>query len=187
MPLRLLLFLYAAQAQNADPYAPSPYAFAGRWASSFGFFKWWDETAISGYIKGTTWIFPLVETIHILALAVLLGSVFLIDLRLLSIAIRRWTPAQIMEQVRSMMNWSVGIILVSGVLLFVAEPRKLYDNAAFFPKMTLLALAIIFQYAFYPRVSFIESRIPFWGRLFAFASFGLWFCVAVCGRAIGFV
>lgn len=184
MPLRLLL-LFAAQSQ--DPYAPSPFAFAGRWASSFPFFKFWDETFISAYIKSTTWVFPLVETIHILALAVLLGSVFLVDLRLLSIAIRRWTPAQIMEQLRSMMNWSVGIILVTGSILFIAEPRKLYDNAAFAPKMAFLALALIFQYAFYPRVAGIESRIPIWGRLFAVLSFGLWFCVAVCGRAIGFV
>ena len=57
-----------------------------------------DGTAISLFIKGTTWVFPLVETIHILALAVLLGSLFLIDLRLLGIAIRRWSPAQIVEQ-----------------------------------------------------------------------------------------
>ena len=181
-----LLHLLQFGADSADPNAPAALAFA-QLPSIFPFFKWVDQTGISGYIKGTTWVFPLVETFHILALAILLGSVFLIDLRLLGIAVRRWSPAQIMEQVRSLMNWSVGIILVTGIILFIAEPRKLFDNAAFGPKMLLLALALIFQYTFYWRVRNMKASIPIWGRFFALISFGLWFGVAVCGRAIGFV
>jgi len=118
---------------------------------------------------------------------VLLGSLFLIDLRLLGIAIRRWSPAQIVEQVHSLINVSVVIILITGVILFIAEPRKLFDSAAFGPKMILLSLAIVFQYTLYPRVRFMQADIPFWGRLMALVSLGLWFGVAVCGRAIGFV
>ncbi len=145
----------------------------------------WDR--VSTYIKSTTWVFPLVETIHIMALAMLLGSLFLIDLRLLGIAVRRWSPAQIVEQVHSFINWSIVIILITGAILFTAEPRKLFDSAAFGPKMILLALAIIFQYTLYPRVRSMQSHIPIWGRLMALVSLGLWFGVAVCGRAIGFV
>lgn len=169
-----------------DPNAPAALAFA-QLPVVYPLFKWVDGTWISAAIKATTWVFPFFETVHILSLAVLLGSVFLIDLRLLGIALRKWSPAQIMEQVRPLMNWSVGIILTTGLILFVAEPLKLFDNAAFGPKMILLALAIIFQYAFYPRVRSMEVGIPFSGRVFALISFGLWFGVAVCGRAIGFV
>ena len=60
---------------------------------------------MSTYIKGTTWVFPLVETIHLLALAFLLGSLFLIDLRLLGLSIRGWSPAQIVEQLHDFINW----------------------------------------------------------------------------------
>jgi hypothetical protein len=180
----LSLLQFAAQAD--DPNAPAPFAFA-QLPSLFPFFKWVDETSLSQAIKATTWVFPFAETIHILALSVLLGSVFLIDLRLLGIAIRRWSPAQIMDQVRPLMNWSVGIILVTGSLLFIAEPRKCFDNAAFGPKMLFLALALIFQYTLYPRVGSMRAGIPVWGRMLAVVSFGLWFAVAVCGRAIGFV
>lgn len=179
------LFLMAAQAQD-DPNAPAAFAFA-QLPALFPFFKWVDQTAMSAAIKATTWVFPFAETIHILSLSVLLGSVFLIDLRLLDIAIRKWSPAQIMAQVRPLMNWSVGIILVTGTILFIAEPRKCFDNAAFGPKMILLSLALIFQFTLYPRVRSMETHIPIWGRLFALISFGLWFSVAVCGRAIGFV
>ena len=171
---------------DADPDAPARFAFA-QIPSWFPFFAWMDTTAISQAIKGTTWVFPLAETIHILALAVLLGSLFLIDLRLLGIAARGWTPAQILEQLHSFINWSVWIILITGVILFVAEPRKLFDSAAFGPKMIILVLAILFQYTLYPRVRSIHAEIPLWGRLFALVSLGLWFGVAVCGRAIGFV
>jgi hypothetical protein len=177
-------FRWAADAADYD--GPARFAFA-QFPSWFPFFAWMDETRISLYIKSTTWVFPLVETIHILALAVLLGSLFLIDLRLLGIAIRKWSPAQILEQLHSFINWSVIIILITGVILFIAEPRKLFDSAAFGPKMMILALAIIFQYTLYPQVRNMRTRIPIWGRLLAFVSLSLWFSVAVCGRAIGFV
>ena len=97
-------FRWAADAADYD--GPARFAFA-QFPSWFPFFAWMDETRISLYIKSTTWVFPLVETIHILALAVLLGSLFLIDLRLLGIAIRKWSPAQILEQLHSFINWSV--------------------------------------------------------------------------------
>ncbi len=175
---------WAADAGDYD--GPARFAFA-QFPSWFPFFAWMDETRMSLYIKSTTWVFPLVETIHILALAVLLGSLFLIDLRLLGIAIRKWSPAQILEQLHSLINYSVVVILVTGVILFIAEPRKLFDSAAFGPKMMILALAIIFQYTLYPQVRNMRTQIPIWGRLLALVSLGLWFSVAVCGRAIGFV
>lgn len=181
-----LFSLLQLAAQATDPNAPGALAFANL-PSVFPFFKWVDETWMSAAIKGTTWVFPLIETIHILSLSVLLGSVFLIDLRLLGIAIRKWSPAQILGQIQSMMNWSVFIILATGLILFIAEPRKLFDNSAFGPKMLFLALALIFQYTFFPRVRSIQAHIPVWARLMALVSFGLWFAVAVCGRAIGFV
>jgi hypothetical protein len=183
--LHLLNFLqFAAQADNPD--GPARFAFA-QLPSWFPFFKWVDGTWLAMAIKGTTWVFPLAETIHILALSVLLGSVFLIDLRLLGLAIKGWSPAQISEQVRPLMNWAVIIILVTGALLFTAEAPKCFDNAAFGPKMIFLALALIFQYTIYPSVRSMHTRIPIWGRFLAVTSFGLWFAVAVCGRAIGFV
>lgn len=187
IPLLLLHGLrWAADTAGAGDEGPARFAFA-QFPSWFPFFSWMDGTAISTYIKSTTWVFPLVETIHIMALAMLLGSLFLIDLRLLGIAVRRWSPAQIVEQVHSFINWSIVIILITGAILFTAEPRKLFDSAAFGPKMILLALAIIFQYTLYPRVRSMQSHIPIWGRLMALVSLGLWFGVAVCGRAIGFV
>ena len=182
--LLLPLLKFAAQADNPDE--PARFAFA-QLPVLFPFFRWVDGTWLSTAIKATTWVFPFAETIHILALSVLLGSVFLIDLRVLGIAVKHWTPAQITSQVRPLINWSVVIILITGSLLFIAEPRKCFDNAAFGPKMILLTLALVVQYTFYQRVGSMQANVPVWGKLAAATCFALWFGVAVCGRAIGFV
>src|SRR5215469_18453748 len=102
--LHLLLPLLKFAAQADDPDAPARFAIA-QLPALFPFFKWVDETWLSAAIKATTWVFPFAETIHILSLSVLLGSVFLVDLRMLGIAIKGWTPAQIVAQVRPLVNW----------------------------------------------------------------------------------
>jgi hypothetical protein len=154
----------------------------------FPFFKWVDGTWICNYIKSTTWIFPLVETIHILSLVVLVGSVLLVDFRLLGIGLSRWTPKQMARQLGPFLKYGLIVILVTGTLLFIAEPRKLYDNAAFGPKMILLAASIVFQYTIFRKMEEIDKQsAPIWGRLGALLSLMLWFGVGVAGRAIGFV
>jgi len=152
------------------------------------FFQWCDASWLGQAIRGVTWAFPLIETIHILALAVLLGSILLINLRLLDLWIHGWSAAQ-MARVLSPYIWiSLLVIVVSGVLLFLSEALKAFDNAAFFPKITLLILATLFHYTIYRKAAATESEHPpVWCKLAAVLSLALWFGVGVAGRAIGFV
>jgi|SRR5580698_7028669 hypothetical protein len=166
---------------------PAPFSFA-QLPRLFPLFKWADNTWLCNAIKGTTWVFPLVETIHILSLVILVGAVLLVDFRLLGIGLSRWTPKELARQLTPFMKYGLIVILVTGFLLFIAEPRKLYDNAAFGPKMILLAASIIFQYTIFRKMEDIDKpSAPFWGRLGALLSLMLWFGVGVAGRAIGFV
>lgn len=172
---------------STQDYQPAQFAFA-QLPSWFGFFKWVDGTWLCNYIKGTIWVFPLVETIHILALVILLGAVLLVDFRVIGIGMSRWTPKEMTRQLKPYMNWGLAVILVTGAILFIAEPRKLYDNAAFGPKMILLAASIIYQYTIFRGMAKVDRpSAPMWGRLAALLSLGLWFGVGVAGRAIGFV
>ena len=151
------------------------------------FFKWCDATAIGQGIRGTTWEFPLIETIHILALAVLLGSILMIDLRLLGV-LHRIPVSKMQRELGTYINVSLVIILITGVLLFLSEASKAYGNAAFLPKITLLALAMIYHYTVHRKAGLSESPSgPAWGKVAALISIGLWFGVGVAGRAIGFV
>jgi hypothetical protein len=162
-------------------------SFSEYFPGTFGFFKWVDGTWICNSIKATTWVFPLTETIHILALAMALGAMLMINFRLLGI-IRNWTPAQMVGQLKNFINIGIWVIIGTGIILAVAEPLKAYDNLAFMPKMILLALSVIYQYTLYPKAEHLDVvKIPIWGKLAALVSIGLWFSVGVMGRAIGFV
>jgi len=155
---------------------------------TYPFFKWCDDTWLCNAIKATTWVFPLTETIHILALVVLLGSILLVDLRLLGVGIRKFTPLQIAGELRTYISWGLGIILVTGWLLFMAEPLKAYDNMAFLPKITLLFSAILFHYTIFRKASSINTlSTPILAKFAALLSLFLWFGIGVAGRAIGFV
>ena len=163
-------------------------SFSAVFPFTYPFFKWCDNTWLCNAIKGTTWVFPLTETIHILALVVLLGSILLLDLRLLGVGVRKFTPFRISNELHAYIGWSLSVILVTGWLLFMAEPLKAYDNMAFLPKITLLFSAILFHYTVFRRASNLDSpSIPLIAKFAAIVSLVLWFGIGVMGRAIGFV
>jgi uncharacterized membrane protein len=149
-------------------------------------FQWAEDTAIGAWVRGSTWPFPLIETFHILALAVFMGALFLIDLRLLGFRIGGISAAAMNRQMNSYINWGIVVILVSGFLLFASEGGKLYDNDAFTPKMILLALALIFHYTGH-RIAVSTEQPPSWGWAAGALSLCLWFLTGAAGRAIGFV
>jgi hypothetical protein len=155
---------------------------------TYPFFKWCDDTWLCNAIKGTTWVFPLTETIHILALVVLLGSILLVDLRLLGLGARKFTPSRISNELHTYIAWGLVVILITGWLLFMAEPLKAYDNMAFLPKITLLFSAILFHYTIFRKASSLDTpTVPVMAKFAAVISLVLWFGIGVAGRAIGFV
>jgi hypothetical protein len=99
--------------------------------------------------------------------------------------LRRLTPAHIAHQVQPYMNWGLIIMLVTGILLFISEALKCYDNDAFRPKMISLGLAIIWTFTVHRKA--MQSETPGRGKAIAIVSMVLWFSVGVAGRAIGFV
>jgi hypothetical protein len=80
---------------------------------------------------------------------------------------------------------SPNIMLLTGLLLFLSEALKCYDNDAFKPKMICLALAIVWTYTIHRKA--VNSDVPGSGKLVAIVSLCLWFSVGIAGRAIGFV
>ena len=64
----------------------------------FSFFRWCEATLIGTWLKGSVWGFPIIETIHIMGLTVLLGSIVIVDLRLLNFGLRRRPVTEIANQ-----------------------------------------------------------------------------------------
>jgi hypothetical protein len=105
------------------------------------FITWCNQTAVGTWIRtGSGWAFPIIETFHILALALLFGTTLIIDLRLLGAGMKRQRTSQIAAELWPLMMGSLALILVTGVLLFLSEAIKVYGNArlAPFPKVSIV-------------------------------------------------
>ena len=149
-------------------------------------FQWAEGSSIGAYIRDRTWPFPLIETIHIMSLAVFLGALFLIDLRLMGVKMGGIAASRMTRELHRYIDWGIALILITGVMLFASEGNKLYVNDAFTPKMILLAAALLFHYTAH-RKAVSGDQPPSWGALAGFVSQLLWIGVGAAGRAIGFV
>ncbi len=149
-------------------------------------FQWAEQSNIGAYIRDRTWPFPLIETVHIMSLAVFMGALFLIDLRLMGVKMGGIAASRITRELHRYIDWGIALILITGVMLFASEGNKLYSNAAFAPKMVLLAAALLFHYTAH-RKAVANEQTPAWAPAAGLLSQLLWIGVGAAGRAIGFV
>jgi len=152
------------------------------------FFKWCDATWLGETIRSSRFYFPIIETFHLLALTILFGAVLVLNLRMCHIMMKHQPVQQVAQDLSPWAFWSLVVILVSGIMLFVSEAMKCYASTPFQVKMTFLFLAIIFHFTIHRKVSRRE-RDP---GLFAGITIGginlfLWLGVGLGGRAIGFL
>ena len=152
------------------------------------FFMWCENSAIGDAIRSSTWLFPVIEAVHLLGLALIGGAVLAVDLRLLRLALRRQPVAEVARDVQPWLVGSLIVMILTGSLLFMSEAMKCYYHPAFREKMTSLFLAIVFTFTIQRKVvSSDESRLsPVWARVVAIVSLVLWTGVGIGGRWIGF-
>src|SRR6266700_3597478 len=91
------------------------------------FFEWCGNTWLGSTVRDTVWAFPVIETFHLLALAVLLGTVLIVNLRVLGLGARFGGISPMARELEPWLLTSLTVGLVSGVLLFVSEPMKCYE------------------------------------------------------------
>jgi hypothetical protein len=151
-------------------------------------FEWANNLQIAEWVRRSSWIFPAAETVHIVALAVLFGTVAFVDLQMLGLVRRDTSTSQLERELRPWTFSSLVVILLTGALLFSSEAMKLYINVPFQLKIMALIIAIAFNYTVHRKVTGIEPiRLgPVWGKLTAVVSIALWLSVGFAGRAIGF-
>ena len=148
------------------------------------FFLWCDSTWISAAIRDSRWMFAVIEIAHLLGLAVLLGSLVVLDLRLLGVGMKRQTSGLLAGQLAPWIGAGLILMISTGLLLFLSEAMKCYASPPFAAKMLLLAAALAVQMAIARGLR--RKTEPFWTRPAAALSLLLWFSIGVAGRAIGF-
>jgi hypothetical protein len=147
------------------------------------FFEWCVNTPLARMIKSSMWDFAVLETIHIIGLALLLGSIFVTNLAVLGLGLRQ--PAG--RVAKNTLPWGLAgfvLIVASGIPMFVSAATTYSGSFPFLLKMLLLAAAIVLQFAIlrYPSV---QKGTPA-GKAVAVIALVCWFGVAYAGRAIAF-
>ena len=152
------------------------------------FFQWCETVWLGRFVVESNWLFPVIESVHLLALALLGGAVLVVDMRLIGLGLRGREIKEIAREARPYMNLALVMMVATGVPLFLSEPTKCYYSQAFWVKMWTLAIALVFTYTIRTkttRMAYVRNtarRQVLVGAL----SIALWFTVASAGRWIGF-
>jgi hypothetical protein len=149
------------------------------------FFEWCEATAVGSAIRNSSWLFPVIESVHLLALAMIGGALLVVDLRLLGFGLRDQPVARLAREAQPWLVGSLLVMISTGVPLFLSESIKCYYNQAFWVKMTTLPVAILFTFTVRRKMALAEVGRR-WHTLVGLVSIALWFCVAAAGRWIGF-
>lgn len=130
----------------------------------------------------TVWIIPVIQAIHLCALALLGGSVLILDLRLLGFGLTEQSPSSVEANTRPWLLLSLSALILSGVPMFWVGFEDLIQHQTFWIKMAALMAALTFTFSVRNPLA-RRNRISKWT---AFVSLSLWLTVAICGRWIGF-
>ncbi len=154
--------------------------------------EWLQNSAVGSFVSASTWAFPTIETVHVLALVIVVGSIAIVDLRLLSVASRNRSVSQLSNDVLPITWTSFCLAVVTGGLMFSSKATEYLGNWPFRIKMGLLALAglnmLLFHVMTYRSVHHWDDahRAPTAARLAGALSLAFWIGVVVFGRWIGF-
>lgn len=149
-------------------------------------FQWCEETGLGRTIRESVWAFAVVESVHLLALAMLGGAVLLVDLRLLNLGLRQRSLQEVAAEARPFMNGGLLVLVLSGIGLFASEAVKCYYSYPFSVKIATLVVAVLFTFTVRRQVLDSADSSDMTRKAVAVVSVALWFVVAAAGRWIGF-
>lgn len=154
--------------------------------------RWLASTPGSIALHESIWVYPIVESVHVLTLSLFLGLTVMLDLRLLGGSLSATPVSQVIRRLGPWMLAGFVVMVVSGAMLFYAAPVRTYFNVFFRLKMTLLLMAGLNVAMFHFTTSRtmpqwdLDMRPPIRARLAAGVSLALWAAIAVCGRMIAY-
>src|ERR1051325_7622042 len=105
--------------------------------------QWMQDTQIATAFRESILMFPLIEGIHVLALSLSVGTVMWFDLRLVGVTMRGQPVSAVFRPIRPWMFAGFGVMITSGVMLFLAHALQCYESSYFRVKAALLFLALI--------------------------------------------
>jgi hypothetical protein len=160
--------------------------------SLLSFLEWLASTHYSVALHESLFMYPLIESTHVLALTLFVGLAVMLDLRLLGLTLKDVPVSEVLDRVLPWTKAGFVVMMVTGLLLFYAIPVRNYQNIFFRIKVVMLLLAGLNVWVFHTRV---ERRVADWdldpvapkgARVAAVVSLILWAAIVVAGRMIAY-
>lgn len=157
------------------------------------FSTWLSGTALSMTIQDISWIIPAVQTVHILSIAIVMSSVFVVDLHLIGVFARGQPTAALVRRFIPWVWYTLIVLFLSGSTLIIGEPGRSLGNPAFLAKMIMLVSVIVITMLLQRP---LRKDPAFWeisigrratARIIAVASMSLWVGIVCAGRWIAYV
>jgi hypothetical protein len=145
------------------------------------------QNEIADALNNSEWAFPLAECIHIGGFAVGIGSIVLVDFRMLNLGLRHETAARIVRYTEPWTLIALLLVVFSGAALFLSQPNIYLVNQIFPLKMYVLLAALIYNFTVHRKVATMENPPPVLSRFVAMVSLLLWVSVVFGGIFTGFL
>lgn len=145
------------------------------------------QNALIDALNNSEWAFPLAECVHIGGFAIGVGSIALVDFRLLNLGLRDETPARILRYTEPWTLIAMMFVIFSGFTLFLSQVNIYLVNLVFPIKMYVLLAALVYNFTVHRKVAAMKDPPPLLSKCVAVLSLLLWVAVVFGGIFTGFL
>ena len=154
--------------------------------------SYFENSALADNIRENDLLFPLIESVHVVSICLVVGSILVVDLRLLGLASLDRSVSRVSRGILPLTWFAFAVAVASGSLMFISNATKYLENGYFIAKLLLIGVAGLNMVIFHaisarnqPQWE-NQARLPLQARLAGGLSILLWISVVACGRWIGF-
>jgi hypothetical protein len=154
--------------------------------------SYFEDSALADNIRENDVLFPLIESVHVVSICLVVGSILVVDLRLLGRASLSRSVSGVTRGILPLTWCAFAVAVVSGSLMFISNATKYLENGYFIAKMLLICVAGLNMVMFHAISARNQPQwdnktwLPLPARLAGGLSILLWISVIACGRWIGF-
>jgi len=160
--------------------------------SARAWLEWLETTDLSLFLQQSEWAFPTIESTHVLAITLVIGTIAVLDLRLLGLASVKRPVSELAHLILPYTWGAFAVAVTTGSLMFASQPTGYFDNFDFRAKMLVLTAAgtnmLVFHFLTCRdfRTWDREAAVPLRGKIAGAVSLACWITIVFIGRQIGF-
>jgi hypothetical protein len=154
-------------------------------------FKAVEDSGVAAFVREDPFAFPVLEALHVVSIMLVVGSIFMLDLRLIGVSSRNHAVTKLSNEVLPWTWVSFAFAVITGALLFAGQAGAYLANTQFQLKLLLMAAAglnmLVFHFVTWRSVNAWNTvtPTPAGAKLAGLLSLAFWIGVVICGRWVG--